>query len=49
MLNFCAEQRGIRADVEIIGADEIDDAYDRVAAGDVRYRFVFDIRTMSTG
>ncbi|MBB2946347.1 putative zinc-type alcohol dehydrogenase-like protein [Actinoplanes lutulentus] len=48
MLDFCAE-RGIHADVEIISADEIDDAYDRVAAGDVRYRFVIDVRTMANG
>ncbi|XVV10181.1 NAD(P)-dependent alcohol dehydrogenase [Actinoplanes sp. CA-131856] len=48
MLDFCAEQ-GIRADVEVIGADEIDDAYDRVAAGDVRYRFVIDVATMTGG
>jgi uncharacterized zinc-type alcohol dehydrogenase-like protein len=48
MLDFCAE-RGISAEVEIIGADEIDNAYDRVASGDVRYRFVIDIRTMTKG
>ncbi|WUJ12624.1 NAD(P)-dependent alcohol dehydrogenase [Actinoplanes sp. NBC_00393] len=45
MLDFCAE-RGIHAEVEIIGADEIDGAFDRVAKGDVRYRFVIDVKTM---
>jgi alcohol dehydrogenase (NADP+) len=46
MLDFCAEH-GIAAEVEIIGAGDIDAAYDRVAAGDVRYRFVIDISTMA--
>jgi uncharacterized zinc-type alcohol dehydrogenase-like protein len=46
MLDFCAEH-GIGSEVEIIGADDIDAAYDRVAAADVRYRFVIDIATMA--
>ena len=46
MLDFCAEH-GIGSEVEIISADDIDAAYDRVAAGDVRYRFVIDISTMA--
>jgi uncharacterized zinc-type alcohol dehydrogenase-like protein len=46
MLDFCAEH-GIGAQVEVIGADQIDEAYDRVASGDVRYRFVIDISTMA--
>ena len=46
MLDFCAEH-GIGSEVEIIGADDIDAAYDRVAAADVRYRFVIDISTMA--
>jgi alcohol dehydrogenase (NADP+) len=48
MLDFCAAN-GIAAEVEIVTADEIDKAYDRVAAGDVRYRFVIDIASMATG
>lgn len=48
MLDFCAEHR-IGAEVEVVGADEIDMAFDRVAAGDVRYRFVIDISTMAGG
>ncbi|MFE7792697.1 hypothetical protein [Streptomyces sp. NPDC057460] len=35
--------------VEVVRADEIDAAYDTVAAGDVRYRCVIDIATMATG
>jgi uncharacterized zinc-type alcohol dehydrogenase-like protein len=45
MIDFCAE-RGIGAEVEVIGADGIDQAYERLLAGDVRFRFVIDIRTM---
>jgi uncharacterized zinc-type alcohol dehydrogenase-like protein len=45
MLNFCAEH-GIGADIEIVSADEIDTAYERVLASDVRYRFVIDNATL---
>jgi uncharacterized zinc-type alcohol dehydrogenase-like protein len=46
MLDFCGAH-GISADVEVIHAGEIDAAYARVLAGDVRYRFVIDARTLS--
>ncbi|WP_280270805.1 NAD(P)-dependent alcohol dehydrogenase [Nocardia wallacei] len=45
MLNFCAAH-GIGAEIEVISADRIDEAYDRVVASDVRYRFVIDAATM---
>lgn len=45
MLDFCAEH-GIGAEIEIINADEIDKAYERVLASDVRYRFVIDSSTI---
>ncbi len=45
MLDFCAEH-GITADVERISMAEIDDAWDRMERGDVRFRFVIDIATM---
>ncbi|WP_405483535.1 NAD(P)-dependent alcohol dehydrogenase [Streptomyces sp. NBC_00009] len=48
MLDFCA-QNGITPEAEVVAADEIDTAYDRIAAGDVRYRFVIDIATMAAG
>lgn len=41
MLDFCAE-KGIVADIEMIRMQEIDDAYDRMARSDVKYRFVID-------
>lgn len=45
MLNFCAEH-GIGAEIEVISADEIDAAWERVLASDVRYRFVIDSATV---
>jgi uncharacterized zinc-type alcohol dehydrogenase-like protein len=47
MLDFCAAH-GIGAEVEVISADRIDEAYERLLAGDVRYRFVIDIGTMTS-
>ena len=46
MLDFCA-QHGITADIEMIRADEIEQAYERMLKGDVKYRFVMDIATMA--
>lgn len=45
MLDFCAEH-GIVADIEMIRADEINDAYERMLKGDVKYRFVIDSATL---
>ena len=45
MLDFCAEH-GLGAEVEVIDADGIDEAYERVIASDVRYRFVIDGSTI---
>jgi uncharacterized zinc-type alcohol dehydrogenase-like protein len=47
MLDFCAEH-GLGAQIETISADEVDRAYDRVVASDVRYRFVIDIATLGS-
>ncbi|MGQ0631881.1 MAG: NAD(P)-dependent alcohol dehydrogenase [Sporichthyaceae bacterium] len=44
MLDFCAEHQ-LGAEIEVIGADQINDAYERVVASDVRYRFVIDAST----
>ena len=46
MLDFCAEH-GIVAEIEMIGAQAIDEAYDRMQRSDVKYRFVIDIATMA--
>jgi len=45
MLDFCAEHN-IVPEIEVILADQIDEAYKRVLASDVKYRFVIDISTM---
>ena len=45
MLNFCAEH-GIGSEIEVIPASKINDAYERVLASDVRYRFVIDTATI---
>ncbi|MEU4689607.1 NAD(P)-dependent alcohol dehydrogenase [Actinoplanes sp. NPDC023714] len=45
MLDFCAE-RGIAPEVEIIDAEAVNEAYERVLKSDVRYRFVIDIDSL---
>jgi uncharacterized zinc-type alcohol dehydrogenase-like protein len=45
MLDFCAEH-GIVADIEMIAASEINAAYERMLAGQVKYRFVIDSATL---
>lgn len=48
MLNFCA-LHGVAAEIEMVSADEINQAWERVVASDVRFRFVIDISTLSHG
>ncbi len=45
MLDFCA-RHGIVSDIEMIPIQSIDEAYDRMVRGDVRYRFVIDLATL---
>ena len=45
MLDFCAEH-GIAADVEVIPIQKINEAYDRMLKGDVKYRFVIDMASL---
>lgn len=45
LLDFCAEH-GIVADIEMIKADEVNAAYERMMKGDVKYRFVMDTATL---
>jgi len=45
MLDFCAEH-GFGAEIELIEASQINEAYERVLASDVRYRFVIDAATI---
>jgi uncharacterized zinc-type alcohol dehydrogenase-like protein len=46
MLDFCAEHH-LGAEIEVISADKINEAYERVLDSDVRYRFVLDTATLS--
>ncbi|WP_435612636.1 NAD(P)-dependent alcohol dehydrogenase [Streptomyces sp. bgisy159] len=45
MLDFCATH-GFGAEIEVIRADQINEAYERVLNSDVRYRFVIDTSTI---
>jgi uncharacterized zinc-type alcohol dehydrogenase-like protein len=45
MLDFCAE-RGIAAEVEMIRMDQINEAWERMLKGDVKYRFVIDMASL---
>lgn len=45
MLHFCAE-KNITPDIEMIRMDEVNEAYERMEASDVKYRFVIDMATL---
>lgn len=45
MLEFCAKH-GIAADIELIPIQQVNEAYERMLRGDVRYRFVIDLKSL---
>jgi uncharacterized zinc-type alcohol dehydrogenase-like protein len=45
MLDYCADHH-ITSDVEVIPIQQVNEAYERTLKGDVRYRFVLDMRTL---
>jgi uncharacterized zinc-type alcohol dehydrogenase-like protein len=45
MLDFCGAHN-ITADVEVIPIQKVNEAYERTIKGDVRYRFVIDMKTL---
>ena len=45
MLDFCGEHN-ITCDIEMIAIKDINKAYDRTVKGDVKYRFVIDMKTL---
>jgi alcohol dehydrogenase (NADP+) len=47
MLDFCAKHE-IVSDVEVIPMQQINQAFDRMLKGDVRYRFVIDMASLKT-
>ncbi len=48
MLEFCAAH-GVTSEIEVIEPDYINEAYERVIASDVRYRFVIDTESLRRG
>jgi uncharacterized zinc-type alcohol dehydrogenase-like protein len=46
MLDFCAKHN-IVSDIEMIRMDQVNDAYERMLRGDVKYRFVIDMATLA--
>jgi uncharacterized zinc-type alcohol dehydrogenase-like protein len=47
MLDFCAQKR-ITSDIEAIPIQKINEAYARMLKGDVRYRFVIDMKSLAS-
>src|SRR5580698_2192197 len=45
MLDFCGKH-GVASDIEVVPAQKINEAYERVLKSDVRYRFVIDMATL---
>jgi uncharacterized zinc-type alcohol dehydrogenase-like protein len=45
MLDYCAKH-GVTSDVEVIPVQKINEAYERMLKGDVRYRFVIDMKSL---
>ena len=45
MLDFCSNH-GITCEIETIPIQKINEAYDRMVKGDVRYRFVIDVQSL---
>ncbi|MBI5069092.1 MAG: NAD(P)-dependent alcohol dehydrogenase [Deltaproteobacteria bacterium] len=48
MLDFCAQHR-IVADVEVIPIQQVNQAYERMLKGDVRFRFAIDMASLKQG
>ena len=46
MLDFCGKHN-ITSDIELIPIQKINEAYDRLAKGDVKYRFVIDMASLT--
>jgi len=46
MLDFCADH-GVTADIELIRIQQLNEAYERLLRGDVKYRFVIDAASLA--
>jgi len=47
MLDFCG-QHNITSDVEVIPMQQVNEAYERLLKGDVRYRFSIDMASLKS-
>jgi uncharacterized zinc-type alcohol dehydrogenase-like protein len=47
MLDFCSKHN-IVSDIEMSSFDKIEEAWERVIKGDVKYRFVLDLKTLKS-
>jgi len=47
MLDFCGKHN-ITADVEVIPIQKVNEAYERLSRGDVKYRFLIDIGSLKS-
>lgn len=47
MLDFC-DEHNITADIEVIGVDGVNEAYERLLKSDIKYRFVIDMATLKS-
>jgi len=45
MLDFCAQHQ-IESEIELISIQQINEAYERVLRGDVKFRFVIDMASL---
>ncbi|MDH5192893.1 MAG: NAD(P)-dependent alcohol dehydrogenase, partial [Nitrospira sp.] len=45
MLDFCAQHQ-VESDVEVIPIQQVNEAYERVLRGDVKFRFVIDMASL---
>ncbi|HWY29695.1 MAG TPA: NAD(P)-dependent alcohol dehydrogenase, partial [Candidatus Acidoferrum sp.] len=45
MLDYCADH-GIVSDVELISIGQVNEAYERMLKGQVKYRFVIDMASL---
>jgi uncharacterized zinc-type alcohol dehydrogenase-like protein len=46
MLDFCAQHQ-VESEIELISIQQVNEAYERVLRGDVKFRFVIDISTLT--
>jgi uncharacterized zinc-type alcohol dehydrogenase-like protein len=47
MLDYCAE-KNIVSEIEVIQIQDINEAYERMLKGDVKYRFVIDLASLKS-